>query len=463
MLDEALGLLHEDKFSEAAERYRAVIQTNPGIAVAWSNLGMALRKLGHTEAALGCAQRALDLDPGNPGYLTNLGNVLTDLDRKNEALEAHAKAYQASPNDFLIRKNYAGSLREFAHFEQALFHYDAACAMQPDNDSVKFDRATTYLHLGRFKEGWATFYTRWKMPEAKMRPIEATPWQGQKLEGKTILVHGEQGFGDTVLCSRYMPMVKARGGRVILECKKPLHKLFSTIPGIDRIGEYGEIDERFDYQVPIMSLPGVFRTDLKTIPPVPKLLVPEKPPAQARKLLELAGDKFKVGIVWSGSVTFKGNKKRAVGVERFVPLASIPGVQLYSLQKGPCEKELYDAGADALIWDLSADLNDFTDTAAILNKLDLVIMTDSSVAHIAGSIGCPVWNLLNYRPYWLYLSYRDDCPWYPSMRLIRQTEPGNWDTVFAKVAVELEKAVTMKAAGQWNKPHRRMDKVSKAA
>ena len=162
--------------------------------------------------------------------------------------------------------------------------------------------------------------------------------------------------------------------------------------------------------------------------------------------------RFKVGVVWSGSVTFKGNKKRAVGVERFIPLASVPGVQLFSLQKGPCEKELYEAGADALIWDLSADLNDFTDTAAILNALDLVVMTDSSVAHVAGSIGCPVWNLLNYKPYWLYLSYREDCPWYPSMRLIRQTEPGNWDKVFDRVAVELEKAVAMKKAGFGKRP-----------
>ena len=227
--------------------------------------------------------------------------------------------------------------------------------------------------------------------------------------------------------------------------------------------EYGKTDEPFDYQISVMSLPGVFGTTLQNIPLITKLSIAPVIPLNSKKILDAAGEKLKVGIVWSGSVTFKGNRKRAVSIDRFIPLTSIPGVQFYSLQKGPCEKDLYEAGADSLIWDLSPDLNDFTDTAAILEELDLVIMTDSSVAHLAGSLNCPIWNLLNYKPYWLYLNHREDCPWYPSMRLFRQNEPGNWDSVFKKVAAELEKAVIMKKTGIWEKPIRQtsLEKISR--
>jgi hypothetical protein len=180
----------------------------------------------------------------------------------------------------------------------------------------------------------------------------------------------------------------------------------------------------FDYHVSIMSLPEIFETDLHSIPPIPDLYVPEQAPPAAQRLLDLAADRYRVGIVWSGRTEFKQNYKRAVSVERFLPLARISGVQLYSLQKGPCEQELAVAGAEELVFELGPHLNDFADTASVLKQLDLVIMTDSSVAHLVGPLGRPVWNLLPYHAYWLYLSGRDDCPWYPSMTLIRRLEPG---------------------------------------
>lgn len=449
LLEKALELHRLEQHAEAASLYKKALQLDPHDGASWSNLGTALRAMGHADAALCCLKKAIVFAPNKPSFLTNYGNILTDMDRKEEALAAHVKACQIRPDDFLIRKNYATSLREFAHYEQALLHYEIACSMQPNNDFVKWDRALTYLHLGHYKKGWEAFEVRWAIGKMDERPAEAPKWNGESLKGKTILVHGEQGFGDTILCSRYIPMVKMRGGRIIFECKEPLHKLFSKIHGIEKIVEYGQVGEPFDYQISIMSLPGIFKTNLDTIPPAPDLLVPDTPPPHAKQLLESANHDFKVGIIWSGSITFKGNKKRAVSIDRFLALASIPGVQFYSLQKGPCEIDLYNSGADTVIWDLSKDLNDFTDTASIVDQLDLVIMTDSSVAHLAGSIGTPVWNLLNYKPYWLYLSYREDCPWYPSMRLFRQTDPGNWDKVFERVAIELEKAVALKKAGLW--------------
>lgn len=452
MLETAIGFHHTEQYAEAMEQYKIILKKDPNNATCWTNLGTIYRKLGYLEASLACSEKALEFNPKNPSYLTNYGNILTDLDRREEAISAHMKALRLCPDNLLICKNLANSLREFCHFEQALNHYKKAHQIEPNNNHIKWDLAITYLHLGRYEDGWKYFESRWEIGEIRDRPIEAPKWNGEPLEEKTILIHGEQGFGDTILCSRYIPMVKMCGAKkIIFECQKPLHKLFSSIYGIDHIEEYGQTKESFDYQISIMSLPGIFNTDLNSIPPTPELFIPNKLPHNARSLLNAAENKFKVGIVWSGSVTFKGNKKRAVSIKNFLPLASIPGVQLYSLQKGPCEKELYEAGADALIWDLSNDLGDFTDTAAILSELDLVIMTDSSVAHLAGSIGCPIWNLLCYKPYWLYLTYREDCPWYSSMRLMRQKEPGNWEDVFAKVATELEKAVLMKKAGIWQK------------
>lgn len=445
------NLLQKNNFHEAAAEYKKVLQIDPNNSIAWSNLGSAQRAMGNLNAALVCAQRALSIAPNHPPYLTNYGNILTDFDHREDALAAHAKSYHYNPHDFLIHKNYATSLREFCQFEHALAHYKAASDLQPENEHIKWDMAITYLHMGQYAEGWKAFEARWKIGKMEDRPQVAPKWNGEDLHKKTILIHGEQGFGDTILCSRYISLVKEKGARVIFECKKELHSLFSTISDIDNMTEYGKADEPFDYQISIMSLPGVFNTHLHNIPEPPQLMTSKKLPENAEKLLAAAGDKLKIGIVWSGSVTFKDNRKRAVSIDRFLPLASIPGIQLYSLQKGPCEKDLYESGADTFIWDLSGDLNDFTDTAAILKDLDLVIMTDSSVAHLAGSIGCPIWNLLNFKPYWLYLNHREDCPWYPSMRLIRQNIPGDWDSVFERVAVELEKAVIMKKTGLWHK------------
>ena len=348
-----------------------------------------------------------------------------------------------------MRKNYAVALREFGRFEEALFHLNIVCGMQPDNISVLWDRADTYLHLGRFKEGWESYKVRLKGPEMKDRAASAPLWNGEPLKGKTILIYPEQGFGGTILCSRYIPMVKMRGGRIILECKEPLQRLFSKIPGIDLIVSSGHSEQDFDYHTPIMALPGIFNTDLNSIPPLPDFFVPDSPPEGAKRLLDLAKGRFKIGIVWSGSITFKNNKKRAVSVERFLPFAQVPGVQLYSLQKGPRESDLRACGGQGLVLDMAPYMNDFADTASILNELDLVIMTDSSVAHLAGSIGTPIWNMLCYQSYWLYLSERSDSPWYPSMRFFRQPEPGNWDAVFKKVITELETAVALKQSGSW--------------
>lgn len=437
LFKEAAEFMQREEFSKAAEHYRAMLYLQPHHSGGWLNLGTALRRLGHMEASVACAKRALDLSPGQASILTNLGNCLVDLDRKEEAIAAHREAVQIQPQDFLIRRNYAIALRDFGLYEQALEQFDIALSLQPKDIATEWDRAITYLYLGRYAEGWQAFECRWNMGKLKPRPCTAPRWQGEDIQGKTLLVHEEQGFGDSILCSRYIPLIHSRGGKVVLECKKQLHRLFESLPGVIDLTEMGQYKGQVDFHIPMMSLPGIFKTDLHSIPAPHLFSVSEKLPVLAQHLLNLAKDRLKVGIVWSGSTTFQGNHKRAVSLDRFLTLAEVPNIQLYSLQKGPLEKDIAESGASGLIYDLAPCLNDFADTAAIIEKLDLIIMTDSSVAHLAGSLGRPVWNLLGSRPYWLYLHEREDSPWYPSMRLFRQPRHGDWDSVFKAVKQEL--------------------------
>jgi Flp pilus assembly protein TadD len=436
LFDIAFALHKQDKEAEAAEAYKAMLLTDPGHVASWRNLGAILRKQDHFEASVGCLKRALELQPGSPETLTNLGNTLTDMDMMEPALDAHAKAVAAMPNHFVMRKNYAVALRKFGRLKEALVHLEKAFMLQPDDEKTRWEYAVICLHLGLFKQGWEALEVRWKLG-LKDRDYPVPRWRGEDLNGKTILIYKEQGFGDTILCSRYIPMVKARGARILFECQPQLHRLFQGIPGIDKMTDIGGIKEPFDYHVPMLSLPWIFGTDQNSIPPPPPLLVPDAPPPEAKRLLDLHKGRLRVGIIWSGSVTFLDNRKRSVTAASFLPLTEIPNVQLYSLQKGPREQDLADCGGQSLIIPLGPHLQDFADTAAVIKELDLVIMTDSATAHLTASIGRPVWNLLNYAPYWLYRMQGDGCAWYPSMRLFRQPVPGDWDTVFKNVAQEL--------------------------
>jgi len=445
-VERALDAVTQKNFGEAAELYRALLKLAPDNAAFWRNLSIALRGLGQREAALGCARRAAALEPSSLDSLVNVSDSLLGLCRIDEALGILSKAVAAEPKNVPYRRRYADALRQSKKFEEALAQIDAASKIEPDDVETNWQRAVTRLTLGHLGVAWKDYEVRWKRGNLKERTYNAQRWTGQDLTGKTIFLYEEQGFGDTILATRYIPLVKQRGARVLFGCKPALHKLLETVPGIDRLPQEGALGEKLDYHASLLSLPGIFGTELNTIPPLVKLNPAKQPPAAAAKLLQLAKDRLRVGIIWSGSPDFKDNYKRAVSFTRFLPLAEIPGVQLYSLQKGAGEKELAEAGATGLIPELGPLLNDFAETAAVLQELDLIIMTDSSVAHLAGTLGRPVWNLLNFDPYWLYMADRADSPWYPSLRLFRQPKPGDWDSVFKEVAVELGKIAAAKVS-----------------
>jgi len=442
LVKQAFAAMTQRDFATAAHIYSRLLHADLSNAGIWHNLSIALREQGHRATSLCCAKRAIALSPSNLNYLINVSDGLIQLDRLDEALNLLSEVVQQEPDNVLYRRKYADALRQSHRFEEALVQINIACEMQPDDVEANWQRTVIHLALGQLSAGWKNYDLRRKRGRIKEGAYSAPQWTGQDLKGKTILLYEEQGFGDTILTSRYIPLVKQRGARVLLGCKEVLHKLFETIPGIDRFCESGAaIGESFDYHASLLSLPGIFGTELDTIPPTAKLCPAENPPPAASRLLQLGKDRLKVGVIWSGSPDFGDNYKRAVSFSRFIPLAGISGVQLYSLQMGDAQKELAQAGAEGLVFELGPHLKTFADTAAVLEELDLVIMTDSSVAHLAGSLERPIWNLLNFDPYWLYMMDRSDSPWYPSMRLFRQPSPGDWDRVFKEVTIELEKAV----------------------
>ena len=258
-------------------------------------------------------------------------------------------------------------------------------------------------------------------------------------------VYAEQGFGDTLFALRYLEKLRGLDGKVILRCQPDLMRLVGKVADFCELASARAATPPHDLALPIMSLIGLYTRSMSEIPPPPELTIPPGAGEKALQRLAIAGDKLKVGIIWSGSVTFRGNARRAVTLDRFLRFARIPNLQLFSLQKGPPFEEYKKLMPHPLIVDLGSHFSDFADTAAVLKQLDLVLMTDSSVAHLAGTLGVPIWDMLNFSCYWIFFLDRTDSPWYPSMKLIRQKTPGDWDEVFERVAGDLEKLAAEKA------------------
>lgn len=456
----ALKLHQDDRHEEAVVAYTAYLARRPDDSGMWCNLGVSLRKQQKFLASSACYHRAIEIKADDSSYWGNLGNVLKDLDEVEASLAAHRKAVELNPGDQQLLYNYGIAFRDAGRFPEALEVFNRCLEMDDSHPNLNWDLALALLHLERFEEGWKAYEWRWKIGELKAPVYPAPPWRGEDPRGKTILLYPEQGFGDTLLVTRFIPLLKARGATVILECKDRLRRLFDGLEGVDRLIAHKSARAGFDYHCPMMSLPGLLGATPDNLPAPLALNIPDSSREKAAALLAPAGaqagaqvpERLKVGIVWSGSVTYKGNLKRSVSIARFLDLARVPGVQLYSLYKGPLEHELVESGASAVIVDLGSQDEDFADAAAIVEALDLVVMTDSAIAHLTGTLGRPVWNLLAYSPYWLYLPEGDTTPWYPSMRLYRQPAPGDWDPVFERVKSDLSKAVAAKRAGRWPPP-----------
>lgn len=436
---QAIDLHKQNRFAEAIPLYRRYLYQRPSDSGVWTNLGAALRAEKQAIAAIGCYRRALDLKPDDAAILSNLGNALKDLDRLDEALVCQARAHEREPDNRQYHLNYAVALREAKQFDRALKHLDALLALDPGNAHYQWERGLIHLYQGNFREGWVDYESRWRTGDLVLPAVGCPRWQGEDLNDKKILLVAEQGYGDTLLAARFIPLIKARGATIFLECKTELQPVLTGLPitrFLDSRAAHYQPRE-FDYYCPLMSLMGVLGIARDEIPPPAVLTVPEASRKKFHWIAEHGKNKLKVGIVWSGSLTFKDNAKRACTLESFLSLAELPHVQLYSLQKGEREQDLEQWQATPLIIDLAKQLDHFGDTAAAVEAMDLIVMSDSSVAHLAGSLGKQIINLLQYKPYWIYYPESDTTPWYPSMQLIRQNKPGDWETVFSQLKKRL--------------------------
>jgi len=436
------------RYEEALASYDRAVALKPDYAEAYSNRLIPLRELRRPEEALASCDRAVALQPDYAPAHNNRGNALYEFRRLEEVLASFDRAIALKPDYAEAYGNRGVMLFEMRRMEEALADYDRAIALKPDYAEAHYNRAMHSLTLGDYARGWAQYEWRWRTTqfEEAVRDLAAPLWLGREdLRGRTILLHAEQGLGDTLQFCRYVPQVAALGATVVLEVQAGLERLLARLEGVDRIVTRGQALPPHDFQTPLVSLSLALGAgpDGNLGPYLTP--DPEKAAAWAARLAGTGG--LRVGLCWAGGsrpdqpIAHAIDKRRSLPLEAFAPLAAVPGLELYSLQKGPPAAQLLEVQARGWpgppIIDLTAELKDFADTAALVANLDLVISCDTSTAHLAGGLGVPVWILNRFDACWRWLADRDDSPWYPGARLFRQTAPGEWDGVIEQVTSDL--------------------------
>jgi tetratricopeptide (TPR) repeat protein len=438
-----LALRGQGKIQEAKTHYERAVALRPNYAEAHSNLGVLLRLEGSLEDSLACHQRALSLSPNSAQALDNLGNTLCDLGRLEESAASHRRAVAIRPNFAAAHSNLGHTLRKQGKLPQARQSFNRALALEPQNAEIRWNLALLDLLEGNFAAGWLGYEARHQRSENRPRCFPQPLWRGEPLHGARILLHAEQGLGDSLQFLRYAPMVHAAGGTVILNVPASLRRLAAQLPGVETLTVDDEPLPPFDWHAPLMSLPLAFKTGFESIPSqCPYLTVPAdamQDAMRAHKDLKLIDRKLHVGLVWCGDLKNTVDRMRSMKLSTLQPLFDLDGVQFFSLQLGPAALQLaaMPAPVQAPLVDLRHAIQDFADTAALMAHLDLIITVDTSVAHLAGALGKPAWVMLPFAPDWRWLMDREDSPWYPTMRLFRQTRSGDWQPVVQRVRTEL--------------------------
>jgi len=436
-----LGNLHMQKqrFAEAEIFYRRALALISDHSPTHNNLGLALGEQRRLDEAAGHFRRATEIQPGYAEAHANLGHTLRLAGHPQEAEAACRRALAVAPGMFVAQYNRGLALQDLGRLDEALACFRSAAPTDPNYPMALASEAMLHLLRGNFAEGWPKYEARWRVGDLPPRNFSEPQWRGQPLAGKTILLYSEQGIGDAIQFLRYVPLVVARGARVVLEIHGQLMPLAARIPGINLIAR-GEPLPAFELQCPLLSLPLAFGTTLDTIPAdIPYLSPPpERTEYWAARIGAVPG--LKVGIVWAGRSTHRNDHNRSLPLDRLRPLFDVAGVRFFSLQVGERARDLAAIEAPA-VGDLSAEVVDFGENAAAVASLDLVICVDTAIAHLAGALGKPVWVLLMFLPDWRWLLGSSDSPWYPSMRLFRQPQPGDWASVLASVRQALAERV----------------------
>jgi tetratricopeptide (TPR) repeat protein len=442
------GLIWMDRqrLTDAEREFRRALELKPESMEAHNNLGTVLACQRRFEEAAASFRRVLELRPDYAEGHNNLGAALGELGRLDDALECLRRAVQLNPEYAEAHSNLGDALRDSNRIDEALRCYETAIGLKPDYADAHFHRGYALLALGKFVDGWPEYEWRWKLRSARPPRFKQPQWTGADLIGQTILLRAEQGFGDAKQFIRYAPLVKGRGAAsIIVECARPAGRLLASCPGVDKIAIAGEPLPPFDTHAALLSLPGIFRTSLDTIPNKVPYLFPDAQAAQAWRdeLSQVPG--FKVGIAWQGNPGQAKDHFRSMPLGAFAAIAKVPGVRLFSLQAEFGREQLADAAAWPIV-DLGDRLGDFYDTAAIVQNLDLVITCDSAPAHLAGALGVPTWLALASACDWRWMIGREDSPWYPTLRLFRQKRLGDWSDVFVRMAAELRQLLATRHA-----------------
>ena len=466
-IEKARNLDRQNKRHEAIPAYRRFLELEPGDAGGWVDFGGLLMVMGELEEAQQACERALRIDGLNLGAMVNLGCVLThrgqlveaegyfrrvlvrdprqldarmalaeclfkkpDLDGARSELNkliqldpGHASAHQLLGQIFFGRGMWSEFQEEIQRYRE----------LDPDSGYVEYERGFLSLLFGDLPHGWPLYEARLKVPGlvGPERHFTQPQWKGESFVGRTLLLHFEQGYGDTLMFIRFAPLVKALGGRVILEAQAPLADLVATCQGVDVVIPHGAPTPPFDLQLSLLSLPGVFNTGLESIPAeIPYLDIPTWVPNRIKiaQVLSESNDKIRIGLVWAGNPTHKNDGVRSIPPGVLTPLAALSGVAWHSFQLGVKEEAPLPSLAN-----LGPLLNNFSDTAYALSGMDLVITVDTALAHLAGALGIPVFLLVPFSPDWRWMLGRSDSPWYPTMRILRQPNPGNWEAVIQQV------------------------------
>ncbi len=422
----------------AARSYRAAIALQPTLAAAHSHLSNALYDLGAFADAAAAAGTAVALAPDSADAHCNLGNALQPLLRFTEAEAAYRAAIRLRPEWAPFLSNLGVVLTAQGRLPEALAAQRQALALDPGFVDANYNHAVSLLMAGEYEEGWRQYEWRWHLAWSKPRDFSQPLWQGEPLAGRTILLHPEQGLGDTLQMARYAALVAARGGRVVLEAQLPLVRLLRGLAGPVAVVAMGDPLPPFDLHCPLFSLPRLFATTLATIQAAPYLAAdPDLSVAWRTRLGARRG--LRVGLVWAGAerIGRHVNRERSVALAQFAALGGVPDIRFYSLQKGEAAEELRAPPAGLEIVDVMDSVADFADTAALVAQLDLVISVDTSTAHLAAAMGKKVWLLSRYNGCWRWMTDRTDSPWYPGLAIYRQTEPGDWQPVFARLRADL--------------------------
>ena len=423
-------------YDEALKEYERALEMQPDFAFGFNNRGNALNAMGRHEEALASFERALLLKPDYTDAHNNRGNALLDLNRPDEALAHYESAIAHKPLAFAL-VNRGSALRYLDRTEEALDSFNRAIALEPDMAEAHWNKSLLCLSIGDFEQGWAGYEWRWRgATDLTPREFTQPQWRGEDLTGKTILLHAEQGFGDSIQFVRYAPMVAKKGARIVLELPDSLMPLIGKFDGLIGMYRRGDALPAFDVHCPLLSLPLAFGTTIETIPAsMPYLHAPAERIEKWRARFACTS-KPRIGLVWSGKPTHKNDHNRSIALSRLEPLLSLPGVQFVSLQREYRDTDLPVLGRLPVLR-IEDALTDFAETAAAITELDLVIAVDTAVAHLAGAMGKPLWLLLSHIQDWRWLSQRTDSPWYPSARLFRQPQIDEWEGVIARVGHEL--------------------------